>query len=227
MTEQEWWACADPGPMLAFLGGKASERKLRLFAVACCRRVWHLLINEKSRCFVEVAERYADGRATLDEMQAVPGGVGYPHGPQRDAHAAAVCCTYEYGPDGIHSVGMVAYIAGLAAGAAGGVPHPDVVPPACVAAVAAEKKAQAGLLRDLFDPFRPVTVRPDVLAWNDRLVPRLAQAVYDEGRWRDMPILGDALLDAGCDNDEVVGHCRSGGEHVRGCWVLDLLLAKE
>ena len=77
------------------------------------------------------------------------------------------------------------------------------------------------------NPFRLVTLAPSVLAWNDRLVVRLAQAIYEERRWGDMPILGDALLDAGCDNDEVVAHCRAGGEHVRGCWVIDLLLDKE
>ena len=86
-----------------------------------------------------------------------------------------------------------------------------------------------GTLRDIVGPlpFRPVTVHPDVLAWGDRTVPRLAQAIYDERRWGDMPILGDALLDAGCDNDEVVAHCRDGQEHVRGCWVLDLCLGKQ
>ena len=53
------------------------------------------------------------------------------------------------------------------------------------------------------------------------------QALYDERRWGDMPILGDALLDAGCDVEEAVAHCRVGGEHVRGCWVIDLCLGKE
>jgi hypothetical protein len=91
-----------------------------------------------------------------------------------------------------------------------------------------ERAAQCVLLRDLFGPFplHPVTVQPDVLAWNGRLVVRLAQAIYDERRWGDMPLLGDALLDAGCDNEEVLAHCRAGGEHIRGCWVLDLCLGR-
>jgi hypothetical protein len=225
MTEREWAACQDPDRMMKFLPGKATQRQLRLFAVACCRRVWHLLVNEKSRCSVEVAERYADGRATPDELEAVPGGVGYAHGPKRDAHCAARCCLYDYGPDTGAAAGMAAYIARLVAGAAGGIPHPDVIPPACVAAVASEKKAQAALIRDIFGPlpFRPVTVNPHVLAWNDRLVVRLAQAIYDERRWGNLPLLGDALLDAGCDAEEILAHCRSGGEHVRGCWALDAL----
>jgi hypothetical protein len=92
-----------------------------------------------------------------------------------------------------------------------------------------ERADQATLLRDIFGPlpFRPVTVHPAVLAWNDRLVVRLAGAIYEERRWGDMPILHDALLDAGCDNEEVLAHCRAGGEHGRGCWVLDLCLGKQ
>ena len=92
-----------------------------------------------------------------------------------------------------------------------------------------EAGCETALLCDIFGPlpFRPVTIDPSVLAWNAPLVPRLAQAIYDKRRWGDMPILGDALLDAGCGDEGILAHCRSGGEHVRGCWVVDLLLGKE
>jgi hypothetical protein len=101
---------------------------------------------------------------------------------------------------------------------------------AATAAHEEQRVTQVALLRDIFGPlpFRPVTVHSQILAWNDRLVPRLAQAIYDERRWGDMPLLGDALLDAGCDSEDMLSHAREQGSvHVRGCWLLDLLLNKE
>src|SRR5690348_8187215 len=76
MTEAEWDACDDPTPMLEFLRGRVSDRKLRLFACACCRAVWPCLTDERGRIAVEVAERFADGGATAEEMQAAAHGAG-------------------------------------------------------------------------------------------------------------------------------------------------------
>jgi hypothetical protein len=89
-------------------------------------------------------------------------------------------------------------------------------------------KTAVALLHDIAGPlpFRAVAIDPSWLSWNDGTVRRLAQAIYDERRFADMPILADALLDAGCDDEEVLAHCRRPAEHVRGCWVLDLLLDK-
>jgi hypothetical protein len=92
-----------------------------------------------------------------------------------------------------------------------------------------------GLLRDILgNPFRPSPpLLPAVLAWNDRTISRLAQAIYDERKLPEgtldnsrLAILADALLDAGCDDEALIQHCRSEGPHVRGCWAVDLILAK-
>lgn len=81
------------------------------------------------------------------------------------------------------------------------------------------------LLRDIFgNPFRPVTLDP---AWRTTNVVALAQAIYDERAFERMPILADALEEAGCTNGEMLNHCREPGEHVRGCWVVDMLLEKK
>jgi hypothetical protein len=81
------------------------------------------------------------------------------------------------------------------------------------------------LLRECFgNPFRPVSIAP---AWRTSDVMLLAGGIYDEKAFDRMPILADALQDAGCNSDEMLNHCRAPGEHVRGCWVLDAVLGKE
>jgi hypothetical protein len=87
------------------------------------------------------------------------------------------------------------------------------------------RRAIANLLRDIFgNPFRPVEFDP---SWRTLPVLALAQAVYDTRRFEDMPVLADALEEAGCANEPLLTHCRQPGEHVRGCWALDGILGKE
>jgi hypothetical protein len=91
-----------------------------------------------------------------------------------------------------------------------------------------EDRVQADLLRDIFaNPFRHTTLDPGWLIRNGGVVVKLAQGIYAERAFDRLPILADALEDAGCGDADILAHCRGGGEHVRGCWVVDLLLGKE
>ncbi|MCE9560805.1 MAG: hypothetical protein K8U57_01995 [Planctomycetes bacterium] len=93
------------------------------------------------------------------------------------------------------------------------------------AARGCEEGAQSTVLRDILgNPFHPVIVVP---MWLTSTVVVLARQMYESRDFSAMPILADALQDAGCDNDDVLNHCRNPGSHVRGCWVIDLLLGKE
>jgi hypothetical protein len=89
--------------------------------------------------------------------------------------------------------------------------------------------SQAAIIHDIFrNPFRPSpSLPPAVLAWNGGTVCRIAQATYGERSFERLPILADALEDAGCTDAAILSHCRGPGPHVRGCWVLDLILGKE
>ncbi len=90
-----------------------------------------------------------------------------------------------------------------------------------------EESYQCDLLRDLFEGvFQPVAVQPDWLAWQAGLVSRLARVLHDEGRFNELPVLADALEDAGCDDPRLLEHLRGHGPHARGCWALDAVLNK-
>jgi hypothetical protein len=91
-----------------------------------------------------------------------------------------------------------------------------------------EEAALAGLLHDIIGPlpFRQVRIDPSWLVWNGGIVRRLAEGIYNERAFDRMPVLGDALEEAGCRDKEVLAHLRSPGPHARGCWVLDLILGK-
>jgi hypothetical protein len=224
VDEKTWLSCTDPRPMLEFLGGRAGDRKLRLFAAACCRRIWGRLPSgpdEFNHQAVEVAERFADGLV----------------GPEALDAAAEPCAQFGlrneplvWGYDAFQTWPVVSRDAFAAAG--------------WVAAVAAqvvegdapgsERAGQCALLRDLFgNPFRRRRVDPAYRAWQGGTVTRLAQAAYDE---RALPsgllenarlaVLADALEEAGCADADVLGHLRGPGPHVRGCWVVDLLTEK-
>jgi hypothetical protein len=227
MTEQEWLACADVQAMLEFLLEKASARKLRLFAVACCRSVWHLLSDPASRNAVEVAERFAEGRASEEELADAGEAAN-------DAPWTAIRAGDPYGECVARAaVWATARDAGTAAGVtsnyARGCDQDKRRPDGrYIATRPEEERRQVALLRDLFgNPFRPRTVAPFVLAWNGGAVRRLAQGIDDERAFDRLPILADALADAGCDDEELIAHCRGEESHARGCWAVDLILARD
>jgi hypothetical protein len=221
MTEAEWFACTDPRPMLEFLRGKASERKFRLFAVACCRYIWHLICDERSRNAVEVAERLADGMVTEEERrQSLIAAEAAMHAlyPANGNYAAQAV---------VNAVSVAASTAIHANVSALTAAHAvcDDDDPTSEAKWQAERICQVSVLHHIFgNPFRPVAVDP---FWLTPSVVAVAQTIYEDRQFEDMPILADALDEAECDNAAILSHCRLPGPHVRGCWVLDQLLGKE
>jgi hypothetical protein len=205
VTEAEWLACTDLAPMVDFLRATAKgNRKFVLFEAGCCRRFWEQMTDPRSRRAVEVAERYADGRTTNKEVADAARGA---------EEAAFGTVDWRGTPEGI----MAKACAWQALKNTGETPFVTSwgLPGDCE------------ILRDLFgNPFRPVALAPTWLAWNGGALVKLAQAIYDERRFGDLPVLADALEEAGCMDADILGHCRSGGEHVRGCWVVDLVLGE-
>jgi hypothetical protein len=223
MTEEQWLSCSDPQPMLEFLRGRVGDRKQRLFACACCHRVWDSLADPKSRSAVGVAERYADGVASREELAAA----------ERAAEAVAFAAARtreELPPDvtqaALAAVGEQADATIWAAWAAS-----EATP-----APREERRQQCDLVRDLFgpSPFRRVTVDPAWLAWNAGTVRRLAEAAYEQRALPDgtldtarLAVLADALEEAGCGDAELLGHLRGPGPHYRGCFAVDAILDRE
>jgi hypothetical protein len=236
MTEAEWLACHSPKAMLDFLRARVGPRKLRLFAVACCRRVWPLLTDPRSRAAVEVVERYADGLASPEEM----------HDAYRLARAVARAAWKDVGvarddPDAVAAAHKAAEAARAAAEAAceeSAVAATAVAAaagctayaadPALQAHVAAEHRAQCRLLRCVVgNPFRPASVEPAWLAADGGAAVELAHRIYQGRAFERLPELAGALAHQGCTDEAILGHCRPGGEHVRGCWVVDIILSKD
>jgi hypothetical protein len=206
VTEAEWLACNNPGALLDQLGEKSSVRKCRLLGCACCRRIWDYFSDDEIRRFVQLVEAVADGSANelrlplaLEDMRRRGGRIS------KDAWAVwAAQHTAYIMPDALHTV--FTFVA------------------RSTEDQSSEKLAQCHLLRDIFgNPFRTVTFDPD---WRASTAVALAQQMYDSRDFAAMPILADALQDAGCENADILDHCRGPGPHVRGCWVVDLVLGK-
>jgi hypothetical protein len=228
VTEAEWQRSARPQALIRYIRDRTSDRKLRLLACACCRLCWDELPDERCRRVVERAESFADaGASHLDLVDAA-----------RAAHTVIkeLLERHPFYPRPLTPADVALYRADAAWRAADLSPLPVSVPLTAERAAAhfdparqADlEAAQVRAVRDLFgNPFETVAVDRPWLTWNDGTVPRLARASYDQRAFDRLPILADALEDAGCADVRLLAHCRDGEAHYPGCWVLDLLLGKE
>jgi hypothetical protein len=245
MTEAEWLNCGDPAPMLAWLGDKASGRKLRLFAVACIRAALGAPLAEGETAYhalrvgrrlLATCERHADGAAGDRELAAsraeAEAVLGSPHAAEESFDWEVRCALRAAGP----AEGLPAQLALLRAeyadywagmwtfyGGTGEVwqqYHDETLGRISL--------QQCQLLREFVgNPFRPPSrLNPAWLAWEAGAVPKLAAAIYEERAFDRLPILADALEEAGCAEADLLAHLRGPGPHVRGCWALDLPLGK-
>jgi hypothetical protein len=241
VNEAEWLAAVDPQPMLDFLTQNDNDPRLRLFACACVRRIWHLLPDDRCKAAVEAAERDPGAKAYPPAVRAsvlgVLPGVRLTQVPGQDqpgewaqgARMMATTAAFAV----LHQGPMLGFASGARWAAAGAsTSAAGAVTSAARAAgsagereTKAERAAQSRLLRDIvFNPFSlPPAVEAAWLAHNGGAVPKLARAIRDERAYDRLPLLADALEDAGCSDVDLLGHCRSGAEHALGCWAVEML----
>jgi hypothetical protein len=243
VTEAEWLSCSDPQLMLALLrrSTAGSDRKFRLFACACCRRIWDRFPDQRNRDLVAAVEDHPGATFNDPEIHD-PGVASSACEHECSGHPAYWVAKYLgrgfYKMSAALSAAIVSakilflterevgqeFEAGLALDvyAQRSVLRPAGLPSPLPPAVAAEARVQADLLREVFgSPHRPQPFDP---AWRTDTAILLARQMYSERDFSAMPILADALQDAGCDSEEILNHCRGPAPHVRGCWVVDLLL---
>ncbi|QEL19225.1 SMI1/KNR4 family protein [Limnoglobus roseus] len=220
MTEAEWLACVVPQRLLDLVRDRGASRQLRLVACAIARNRWHLLVAPCSRNAVEVAEQFADNFCSVDDLlaaqerAAVVASVAVQREPQslttRAARLAVAATTED------------AYTAAYLGTA--DVPNRQL---SCAGSGSKFREVcveQVHIYRDIFgNPFRPVTFFP---SWLTPTSVAIATGIYDDRAFDRLPILADALQDAGCEDADILGHCRGDGPHVRGCWVIDGVLGK-
>jgi hypothetical protein len=230
MTETEWLACNDPRQMIrpVLLMNCNANRKLGLFTLELCRRVLNRHPRRELLGATDYVERAIDG-----ENVEMPRGLMFlaradDAGPRFDTQLAKALDLASMCAPGGSPLG-VAQTKALAGGAVVlvlnvfndmGANYP--VPP-----IPADERARlVFVFRDIFgNPFRPVAFSP---AWRTDTAVTLARQMYESREFGAMPILADALQDAGCEDEHILNHCRdANATHVRGCWVVDLVLGKE
>ena len=195
---------------------KAGRRKLRLFGCSCCRAAWPHFESEPEYIeLVHAAERFADEGGSIQSLARLDAALPDVQSDGLGFHLFAV-----------HAARMVAWsnvfvaATAVAQTVAQGTRHAAARSGLPVLG----EDRQAALLRDIFgNPFRPTAFSPP---WRTDTAVSLARQMYESRDYSAMPILADALQDAGCDDADALDHCRGSGPHVRGCWVVDLVLGK-
>jgi hypothetical protein len=207
MTEAEWLNCNDLDRLLSYLRDRVSARKFRLFAAACCRRVWDLLPDESSRGLVGVLEQYADGLVGARDLEAAR------RVSMNPAWYATECSRPDSAWNAARDTARAARCLRTLSTPAG---EPVV------------RERQVPLLRCIVgNPFRPVSLERSWLAHAGGAALALARSIDEDCRWSDLPFLGDVLEEAGCTDEGILSHCRETSEHARGCWVVDLVLGRQ
>jgi hypothetical protein len=238
MTEDQWNSCIKPEVMLGWLceQGRFSDRKFRLFACACCRRLWDCLGDPCHRNLVTAIENHPDMncedpelKVALDATAVQEWTVG--NEPIRWAvfHLRGIV---NRTTKAANVLGLVSSVLLAAKNKPPAVENElwiyidAIIAPYAAAEV--EPRKLAALVRDVFgNPFQPVpALSPAVLAWNGATVRCLAQSMYDTRTFELMPVLADALGEAGCTDGAILEHCRGPGPHVRGCWLIDLIVGR-
>lgn len=253
MLEPEWIEASDPLAALEFFDGLdlLTERKQRLFDCACVRRIWHLILDRSCQHAVETAERYADGFVSLEQLRndqaraliaadeqslsarlvASGGSISFTAAspsirrrldPRNSYSAllAAAQTAWEF-RGGVQPQTHAAEAFALSR-------SPDASQRSAKTRrgrLRSEMSAQIHLILEIFgQPWRRFDFRPECRT-SDTVA--IAQTMYDSRDFTGMPVLADALEEAGCTCSQVLHHCRKPGCHVRGCWVVDLVLGKE
>jgi len=238
MTENQWLACEEPRRMLGFLRttGRASERKRRLLVCAVARALWPALADERSRTAVEVAERLADGVESLDALRQAATQARQAHDELCEAFIAARRATGGKYRKHVKEAAARADASAVAAWAAADDPlgfwnftthcgGDELGFYDSIAAVDSLLQEHHAFIFELFgNPFSPACVEPAWLAWGDGVAGKMARAIHDARNFKDMPILADALEEAGCGDACLLGHLRDPGSHALGCWALDTVL---
>jgi hypothetical protein len=265
VTEHEWLACDDPLVMLDFLQGNSTQesiiwgnnrfaelpigkdRKFRLLACACCRRVWNQIPEECNRDAVVATEDFLEGEISATALEEAimlssnveyledgsgkrpePGywivkNLGRGFYKMTAAQSAIIVSTQviSMAESEYYREANMGFNRSYFSTFGGPFEWPSPIPDAVVT----ERMAHVSMLRCLFgNPFHPTLFKTE---WRTSNVLELAQTIYEDRVFDHFPILGDALMDVGCEDEEILAHCRSTGTHVRGCWLLDLILRKE